>query len=119
MKSRDAFLAECQAMIDRQCAAHGVEQTPMVRGVLNNLLQFISSEWEEALGELAANAEILAVTEHRLVELHRASDERQAALEILGAAIGKIIPEFRANGSSSEHATKTAAALLARVQKEG
>lgn len=53
MKSRDAFLAECRAMIDRQCAAHGVEQTPMVRGVLNNLLQFISSEWEEALGELS------------------------------------------------------------------
>jgi hypothetical protein len=38
-------------------------------------------------------------------------NERQAALEILGKAIGEIIPDFRASGSPSEHATKMGEAL--------
>ena len=43
-------------------------------------------------------------------------DERQAALEILGKAIDQIIPEHRASGTASEHATATAEALLAAVE---
>lgn len=42
-------------------------------------------------------------------------DDRQSALEILGKAIGEIIPEHRASGTASEHATATAKALLAVV----
>jgi hypothetical protein len=44
-------------------------------------------------------------------------DQRQAAIEILGAAIVQIIPESRASGDAIEHATATAEALLAHHHK--
>jgi hypothetical protein len=39
-------------------------------------------------------------------------EQRQAALEVLGGAIAKIMPDFRASGDVVEHATATAEALL-------
>lgn len=42
-------------------------------------------------------------------------DEKQQALEILGRAIGEIIPEARATGTATEHATSIAAQLRERV----
>lgn len=44
------------------------------------------------------------------------TDERQIALEILGRAIARIMPDFRASGDVIEHATAVANELVHRFE---
>lgn len=50
-----------------------------------------------------------------LDELRKSSAERQAALEILGRAIGELLPDFRASGTVVEHAAHMRLAVTVRL----
>lgn len=53
--TRAELLHESRAVFERQCRAHGLDPTDvMLRGVFNNLLQYILDEW--ALREREINS---------------------------------------------------------------
>jgi len=59
-------------------------------------------------GRKAADERVAA---EEIAAARKAADERQQALEIIGGAIGVLMPDFRASGSVTEHAAKVAAEL--------
>lgn len=85
------------------------------------------NEVKAALHDIGANPSSVGLTHAKIlrdeiirlrsqvVDMRELSVMKQAALEILGKAIGEIIPDHRASGTVIEHATSVAAALRAKV----
>jgi hypothetical protein len=76
-----------------------------------------------AIDDLKNNINILGIRVREIERLERRTDEqsakRQAALELLGKAIGEyVLPDFRASGDVVEFAQKMADAIRERMEKK-